>query len=222
MEHCTSPAHGQRPALLAAAVQLQIALEESTADRLLGFLHLLQRWNSTYNLTAVRDQADMLTQHLVDCLAVLAPLHRQLGAVPRRILDVGSGGGLPGVVMAIASPESEVVCVDSVGKKAAFIRQVAAELKLPNLRGEHARVENLRPGAFELVTSRAFAPLADFVSLTRQHLKPEAVWMAMKGRRPDAEIGALPADTVVFHVEQLKVPGLDAERCLVWIRPAPG
>ena len=139
-----------------------------------------------------------------------------------RVLDVGSGGGLPGVVWAIALPDLELHCVDTVGKKAAFVRQVAAELRLPNLKAEHARVESLKGPAADVVTSRAFASLADFVRLTAHLLAPGGVWMAMKGKRPDDEIAALPATAAMFHVEPLTVPGLDAERCLVWLRPATG
>ena len=181
---------------------------------------LLARWNATYNLTAVRDPAEMRVQHLADCLAVVEPLRRQLGQRAARLLDVGSGGGLPGVVLAVADANWDVTCVDAVGKKAAFIRQVAAELALPNLHAEHARVEALKKAPpFDVIASRAFASLADFVRLTRPLLAADGVWMAMKGKRPDDEIAALPADTEVFHVEPLAVPGLDAERCLVWMRP---
>jgi 16S rRNA (guanine527-N7)-methyltransferase len=134
-----------------------------------------------------------------------------------RLLDVGSGGGLPGVLIAVLCPGLQVSCVDTVGKKAAFIRQVGAELGLRNLRAEHARVEQL-PGRYDLITSRAFATLADFVALTRERLMPEGLWLAMKGKRPDEEIAALTTDVEVFHVEPLAVPGLDAERCLVWMR----
>ena len=134
-----------------------------------------------------------------------------------RLLDVGSGGGLPGVLLAIARPDVQVCCVDTVGKKAAFIRQVAAELRLPNLRAEHARVEDLA-SRHDIITSRAFASLADFISLTRERLAPGGVWMAMKGKSPDDERAGLPDDIEVFHVEQMQVPGLDAERCLVWMR----
>jgi 16S rRNA (guanine527-N7)-methyltransferase len=134
-----------------------------------------------------------------------------------KLLDVGSGGGLPGVLIAILCPQLQVSCVDTVGKKAAFIRQAAAELGLRQLRAEHARVEQL-PGRYDVITSRAFATLADFVALTRERLAPEGLWMAMKGKRPDDEIAALPADVEVFHVEPLQVPGLDAERCLIWMR----
>lgn len=188
--------------------------------RLEAYLGLLAKWNAAYNLTAVRDPAQMRAQHLADCLAVVEPLRRQLGAGrSARILDVGSGGGLPGVVLAAAEPAWDVTCVDTVGKKAAFVRQVAGELALPNLHAEHARVEALKARPFDVITSRAFASLPDFVRLTQPLLAPGGVWVAMKGKRPDDEIAALPASIEVFHVEPLTVPGLDAERCLVWMRP---
>ena len=212
-----------RPALEGACDSLGLALDPAALDRLLAYLALLQRWNATYNLTAVRDPGEMLTQHLADCLAVVGPLRRQLGAgTSRRILDVGSGGGLPGVVLAVLEPGWAVTCVDAVGKKAAFIRQVAVELRLRNLAAEHARVESLKAGGFDLITSRAFASLADFVSLTRKLLAADGVWAAMKGKTPEAELAALPAGIAVFHVEPIAVPGLDAERCIVWMREAAG
>ena len=184
---------------------------------LLAYLDLLERWNATYNLTAVRDREAMLVQHLADCLAVVSPLSRRLGS--GRLLDVGSGGGLPGVVLAIMLPSVQVCCVDAVGKKVAFVQQVAATLALPNLRGLHARVETLKEAAFELITSRAFASLEDFTRMTRPLLAHGGAWLAMKGKRPDAEIAALLNHVHVFHVEQLEVPGLDADRCLVWMQP---
>lgn len=204
------------------AGELGLALRDEQIDALVRFLALLQRWNTTYNLTAVRDPAQMLTQHLADCLAALAPLRGWLDGHPgaHKLLDVGSGGGLPGAVFAIVVPELEVTCVDTVGKKAAFVRQVAVELRLPTLRAEHARVEALGGGPFDVVVSRAFASLEDFVRLTRSHVGPEGTWLAMKGKRPDEEIAALPADIDVFHVEPLHVPGLSAERCLVWMKPS--
>ena len=201
------------------AAALGLALPDAAFDRLCTYLALLLKWNAAYNLTAVRDAAQMRVQHLADCLAVIAPLRRQVGRDRRRILDVGSGGGLPGVVLAIAEPPWDLSCVDTVGKKAAFIRQVAGELALPNLHALHARVETLPGPPFDVITSRAFASLGDFVRLTRPLLAPGGVWMAMKGRRPDDELAALPPDIDVFHVEPLVVPRLDAERCLIWMRP---
>jgi 16S rRNA (guanine527-N7)-methyltransferase len=183
------------------------------------YLNLLIKWNAAYNLTAVRDPAQMQTQHLADCLAAVAPLRRELGgANSPRILDVGSGGGLPGVVLAIAEPGWDVTCVDAVGKKAAFIRQVAGELALTNLHAEHARIETLNAMLFDVITARAFASLVDLTRLTRHVLADRGLWMAMKGKRPDDEIAALTPDVTAFHVEPLDVSGLVAERCLVWMR----
>ena len=179
------------------------------------YLDLLQRWNQTYNLTAVRERDDMLSQHLADCLALVPPLKQRQ---PKRVLDVGSGGGLPGVVIAALLPQCDVTCVDSVGKKTAFVRQVAGSLRLPNLHAIHNRVETLRVPTFDLITSRAFASLANFAALTAKHLSPQGVWVAMKGRTPADEIAELPRTIDVFHVEQLIVPGLDAQRCLVWMQ----
>ena len=210
-------------ALRQGAQALGLALNEGQIAQLLDFLALLQKWNKVYNLTAVRDPQEMLTHHLLDSLAAVAPLRRHLAGLPQgraaRLLDVGSGGGLPGVVFAICCPEADVRCVDTVAKKAAFIQQAAAALRLPNLHGIHARVETL-DGPFDVVSCRAFAALADFTAWSRQALGPQAVWLAMKGRHPHDEIAALPASVQVFHVEQLSVPGLGAERCIVWMRPA--
>lgn len=215
---------GLRPALADTCARLGLEADPAVLDRLLAYLALLVRWNATYNLTAVRDPEEMLTQHLADCLAVVGPLRRHLGTgSERRLLDVGSGGGLPGVVLAVLEPGWSVTCVDTVGKKAAFIRQAGVELALRNLRVEHARVEALKSAPFELITSRAFASLADFVELTRGLMAPGGVWVAMKGRRPQDELAALPTGIDVFHVEPLIVPGLGAERCLIWMREsAPG
>jgi 16S rRNA (guanine527-N7)-methyltransferase len=197
-----------------------LSATDARADpRLDRYLALLAQWNAAYNLTAVREPAQMRQLHLADCLAVIEPLRRQIGdRATGRILDVGSGGGLPGVVLALAEPRWDVTCVDSVGKKAAFVRQVAADLALPNLHAEHARVEALRAPPFDVITARAFAALADLVRLTRPLLAKGGVWMAMKGKRPDGEIAALPTAIDAFHVEPLVVPGLDADRCLVWMQ----
>lgn len=210
-----------RPALARAASQLALPLSTAEADTLIAYLALLQRWNATYNLTAVRDPAQMLTQHVADCLALMTPLRRHVGTSTgsARLLDVGSGGGLPGILIATMNPGIDVTCVDTVGKKAAFIRQAAGELRLKNLHAEHARVEQLRCEPFDVITSRAFSSLADFVELTAHLRADHGVWMAMKGKYPADELTDLPATVEVFHVEQLTVPGLDAERCLVWMRP---
>ena len=212
-----------RDVLTSGLRALGLQLSDEQVSLLLDYLALLQKWNKFYNLTAVRDPAEMMTHHLLDSLAAIGPLLRQTGGQPIKLLDVGSGGGLPGVVIAITCPQIQVSCVDTVGKKAAFIQQAAAALKLPNLRGVHARVESLKAeegGGFDVVCSRAFASLVDFTAWSSSALKPGAVWMAMKGKHPADEIAALPASVAVFHVEQLTVPGLDAERCIVWLRPS--
>jgi 16S rRNA (guanine527-N7)-methyltransferase len=204
--------------LKAGAAELGLALSATQLDQLMAYLALIQKWNKVYNLTAVRDPQEMLTHHLLDSLTAIAPLVRHTQGRPSKVLDVGSGGGLPGIVLAICRPELDVSCVDTVGKKAAFIQQVAATLKLPNLRGIHARVETLT-GPFDVICCRAFASLPDFVNWSRSALAGQGVWMAMKGKHPQAEIDGLPADVNVFHVEPLTVPGLDVERCMVWMKP---
>ena len=208
--------------LLDAAQALGLALTDAEVEALLAYQGLIAKWNKVYNLTAVRDPEQMLTQHLVDCLAAVPPLRRALagqGADAPALLDVGAGAGLPGVVFAILHPQLQVHCVDTVAKKAAFVQQVAVELRLPNLRGLHARVESLGQG-YDIVSSRAFASLVDFTTWSRAALKPGAVWLAMKGKEPVEEIAALPPQVKVFHVEHLQVPSLNAERCIVWMRPA--
>lgn len=210
-------------ALRDGVATLGLDLADSRYDVLLAYLDLLQKWNRVYNLTAVRDPMLMLRHHLLDSLAAIAPLRRTLLArgpeTGARLLDVGSGGGLPGVVIAICCPEIRVTCVDAVAKKAAFIRQSAVSLGLNNLESVHGRVERL-PGHFDVVGSRAFASLADFVGWTSQLLAPGACWMAMKGQHPADEIDELPETVRVFHVEQLHVPGLDGRRCIVWLELA--
>ena len=219
---------GQR--LDEALAQLQLEPDAGQRRQLLAHLALLAKWNAVYNLTALRDPDQMLTQHLFDCLAVLPVLrdparagrdHLADGAV---VLDVGSGGGLPGVVLAICAPGVQVHCVDAVAKKAAFVRQVRAELGLTNLFAHHARVETLRvrsageAGALPPVTlaiSRAFASLADFVRLTQGLLAPDGVWAAMKGAMPDDELRALPAGVELLAAITLGVPQLDARRHLL-------
>ena len=209
--------------LRAGLQTLGLVLEDGQVAALLEYLGLIQKWTRVYNLTAVRDPQEMLTHHLLDSLAVIAPMRRQLAALgvgeSLRVLDVGAGAGLPGVVLAICCPALTVHCVDTVAKKAAFVQQVAVSLRLPNLRGIHARVESLTD-PYDLVCSRAFASLLDFTTWSAAALAPAGVWMAMKGKDPQAEIGALGADVGVFHVEPLQVPSLDADRCLGWMRRA--
>lgn len=203
-------------ALDEGAAALDIPLDAQARSRLLAYADLILKWNKVYNLTALRDPALVLSHHLLDSLAVLPALRVQWPG-PAHLLDVGAGAGLPGVVISIACEDVEVSCLDAVAKKAAFVQQVASELGLKHLHGVHARVEKLS-GSYELITSRAFASLADFVSGSAHLLAPGGLWMAMKGKKPDEEIQALPATVEVFHVEQLQVPTLDAERCIVWMR----
>ena len=224
----SSENRGELVAGLAAGIGvLGLNLSEAQQQNLMAYLDLIQKWNKVYNLTALRDPKEMLTHHLLDSLSAVGPLQRHLQAVLSfdeqgcALLDVGSGGGLPGVVVAICCPKVRVTCVDAVSKKAAFVQQVAASLKLPNLKGVHARVEALS-GPFDVVCSRAFASLPDFVTWSSGALADAGVWMAMKGKLPTDEMLALPSFAQVFHVEQLQVPGLDAERCMIWMKKSPG
>ena len=204
--------------LRSGAQALGLDLSDAQIQHLLAYAALIQKWNKVYNLTALRDPADMLTHHLLDSLTAIAPLRRHTQGQPVRVLDVGSGGGLPGVVLAICMPELIVTCVDTVAKKAAFVQQVAVSLKLPNLRGLHARVESLTD-PYQVICSRAFASLPDFVTWSRSALAEDGVWMAMKGKHPQEEIDALPEGVKVLHVEPLMVPGLAVDRCIVWMKP---
>lgn len=207
-------------ALDAELPELSLAPDAPTRDKLLAYLGQLAKWNAVYNLTAIRDPAQMLVQHLFDCLSIVAPLRERgllgPGAV---VLDVGSGGGLPGVALAIVEPGAQVHCVDSVGKKSAFVAQLRGELALPNLYAHHARVEQLvAPGDLPpatLIVSRAFATLEDFVNASA-HLRSRAgVWAAMKGRLPEEEISALPPEVALAATITLRVPHLDAQRHLL-------
>ena len=202
---------------------LSLNVAEPQQRQLLSYMALIQKWNKVYNLTALRQAQEILTHHLLDSLSAVSPL---LGHIAKtkgdanagiELLDVGSGGGLPGVVIAICCPNIRVTCVDTVSKKAAFVQQVAASLRLSNLRGVHARVESLT-GPYDVVCSRAFASLPDFVSWSAAALSDGGVWMAMKGKLPEAEMAGLPSFAQVFHVEQLQVPGLEADRCMVWMK----
>ncbi len=210
--------HPQAAALRQGLDALDVRLSDAQQADLLAYLDLLLKWNKVYNLTALREPDQVLTHHVLDCLAVVRPMTERMPALTT-VLDVGAGGGLPAVVIALACPHIQVTAVDTVAKKAAFIQTAAHRLGLSNLKGVHARVEDVS-GPFDLVTSRAFASLHDFTAWSRGALAPHGVWMAMKGRTPDDEISALPASVQVDALEALQVPGLDAQRCLVWMRPA--
>ncbi len=216
------PATNDGPKTLRAlSTSLGLELDEQTIAKIGDYQRLLIQWSAVYNLTAVREPLQMQLRHLADCLAVLPSLRRFAAGRPISVLDVGSGGGLPGALLAIAQPDWQVECVDAVAKKVGFVRQVAAQLGLVNLRTTHARVEKIAApmnGGKQVVICRAFSSLADFTRLSQKTLAPAGVWVAMKGKVPDAEIAELPPSIAVFHVEHLTVPGLDAERCLVWMR----
>jgi len=209
-------------ALRAGLAELHLSLSNAQVQGLLDYQNLIGKWNKVYNLTAVRDPAEMLTHHLLDSLAAVAPLQKHLqdrGLTNARVLDVGAGAGLPGVVLAICCPTLAVTCVDTVGKKAAFIKHVALALGLPNLMGLHARVETItRP--FDVICSRAFASLADFTGWSQAALAPGGAWMALKGKHPAEELAMLPPNVTMFHVEPLTVPGLAAVRCIIWLQKA--
>ena len=196
---------------------LSLALSQAHQQALLDYVALLNKWNKVYNLTAVRDPEQMLIQHVLDCLAALPPLKHDFPEA-MDLLDVGAGGGLPSVVFAIACPRWQVTAVDTVAKKAAFIQTTAHSLRLLNLKAVHSRVEAL-VGSFDVVTCRAYASLRDFCNSSRHLLKPDGTWMAMKAKHPAEELSDLPANVSVDKVQALAVPGMDADRCLVWMRP---
>ena len=198
-------------ALASGLAALDITLPDEAQHKLLAFRDLLLKWNKTYNLTALRDPAQAISHHLLDSLAILP--HVGTG----NLLDVGSGGGLPGIPLAIARPELSVSMVDTVQKKTTFLQQAVIELGLKNVTVHHARVEAM-PGQYAQISSRAFAELGLFVSLTRHLLAPGGRWLAMKGVRPDEELKALPADITVEAIIPLTVPGLDAERHLIILK----
>jgi len=215
--------HSQTDELKDGLAALGITLSAHQVAQLLTYQDLIGKWNKVYNLTAVRSPDEMLRHHLLDSLAILPALNRHLSVAGfhegrARLLDVGSGAGLPGVVLAVCCINLQVTCVDTVGKKTAFIQQVASTLQLTNLKAVNARVETLKGADFDVVCSRAFASLVDFTAWSQAALAPTGVWLALKGKHPADELVALPSRISLFHVEQLKVPGLDAERCLLWMR----
>ena len=199
--------------LVQGVQQLSLKLQEAQQQKLLAYLTLLQKWNGVYNLTAVRDPMQMVTQHLLDSLTVVTAFDGV-----KSVLDVGSGGGLPGIVLAIAQPDMQVSLIDTVKKKTAFLTQVKAELGLRNVTVHSGRVEQLQSAEkFDAITSRAFAELADFVSLSGHLLSDGGRFIAMKGVLPKGEIEKLPTGWAVTAVRTLEVPGMEAERHLITI-----
>lgn len=197
--------------LAAGLAELGLDLSDAVQHKMLAFRDLLLKWNKTYNLTALRDPEQAISHHLLDSLTILP----HVGTGP--LLDVGSGGGLPGIPLAIACPGLSVGMVDTVQKKASFLQQASIELGLKNVTVHHARVEEMQ-GQYAQISSRAFADLGLFVSLTRHLLAPGGRWLAMKGVRPDDEIAALPAGITVEAIISLIVPGLEAERHLIILK----
>lgn len=193
---------------------LGLTLPPEVPTQLLNYLDLLQQWNRSFNLTAVRDPHDMVTRHLLDSLAI-APF-----VTGNSACDLGSGAGLPGLVLAIAAPERPWLLVDANGKKARFLRAAVRELALPNVQVAQQRVQDVQ-GSFDCITARAFAALPDMLDWGGHLLAPGGRWLAMKGRSPDDELAALPAAYTVQSVHALSVPGLDAERHLAIISQRP-
>jgi 16S rRNA (guanine527-N7)-methyltransferase len=205
--------------LISGAAKMGVSVTDAQAEKLLDYLDLLQKWNKAYNLTAVRERPAMLTQHLLDSLSIVPHLP------PGDLLDVGSGGGLPGIPLAILQPERSITLIDTVGKKVAFLKQAAMTLGLKNLQAVSARIESWVPPAehasgFALITARAYATLATLVGQTRRLLAPNGGWYAMKGINPAAEMAELPPDVSVNAVISLDVPDLGAERHLILLAPA--
>ena len=203
------------------AMGMSISAEQKT--ELLAYLEQLLRWNKTYNLTAIRDPEQGLIHHIFDSLSVVVPLAKYLKDEDIKapvIVDVGSGGGLPGAVLAIVFKHAKVTCVDTVEKKTSFIRQVASVLKLDNLKALHSRIENLDPLNADVVISRAFASLEYFANLAGMHVAPNKKLIGMKGKHPDEEGTALlqKGEWDIEKIEPLNVPELQAERCLVWMQ----
>ncbi len=204
--------------LIAGAAKMGVALTEAQSEKLLDYLDLLQKWNKAYNLTAVRERPAMLTQHLLDSLSIVPHLP------PGDLLDVGSGGGLPGIPLAILQPERSITLVDTVGKKVAFLKQAAMTLGLKNLQAVSTRIESWVPpaehtGGFALITARAYATLQTLVGQTQRLLAPNGGWYAMKGVIPAAEMAELASDVSVRAVIPLDVPDLGAERHLILLAP---
>jgi 16S rRNA (guanine527-N7)-methyltransferase len=203
-----------------AGAELGLTLSEAQAQRLAQFAALLLRWNAVYNLTAIESPQAVVSHHLLDSLAVVPHLPPEAGGRPLRVLDVGAGGGLPGIPLAVARPDASFTLLDRVGKKTAFLEQVRLELDLRNIEVVRARVQDYRAAAgFDVIVSRAFAAMADMVRLTWHLIAPDGCWIAMKGAYPAEEVDQLPASVELVRTVTLRVPLLDADRHLVVLRP---
>jgi 16S rRNA (guanine527-N7)-methyltransferase len=207
------------PALAGGIRALGLNVSAAAQGKLLQYVVLLEKWNRTYNLTAIREPDRMLAHHLLDSLAVLPHVP---SFSPLRMIDVGSGAGLPGIPIALARPDWQVALLDSNGKKAAFLRQAAAELGLKNCEVIAMRVEDFRPEhLFDVVITRAYAELAKFVADTAPLVRRSGRWLAMKGAYPREELARIGEQVRVIGVSGLEIPGLDAERHLVIMAPKP-
>ncbi len=217
------------PLLASLASELDLDLSPGQCATLVDYATLLRRWNRVHNLTAVDSPSDLLTHHLLDCLAVVRPIERALGRYatgllpgrPVHFLDAGSGAGLPGIPMAVARPRWQGLLVDAVQKKCAFLQQAQVELGLDNIRVRHGRLENADLGAHDIIVSRAFASLREFTTLTRALLQPNGLWIAMKGRNPADELDELPEGVEAVDTSTLRVPQLNEQRHVVVLRRDP-
>ena len=195
-------------------IALGLTLDRDTQQRLLDYIALIEKWNRVYNLTAIREPEKMVSHHLLDSLAVTPHLHA------KRVLDVGSGAGLPGIPLALVNPDTQVTLLDSNHKKTAFLNQAVMELKLKNTEVCSERVESWQTqNRFDVVISRAFSDMGEFVRVTRHLLAPGGMFAAMKGMHPYEEIDKLPPDCKVRQVLPLAIPSLEGARHLVLIEP---
>ena len=216
MRGAAAKVHADNDELAAGLHSLGLTLPEAARAKLAAYIALLAKWNRTYNLTAIREPARMVTHHLLDALAVLPQLPQR---AQLRVLDVGAGGGVPGIPLAIARPEWRVVLLDSNHKKATFLTQAAIELALPNVTAVAGRVEDYAPEApFDIVIARAFSDLRTFAESSAHHVAPGGALFAMKGVYPDEEIADLPGDIETIAAAALTVPGLAAARHLIVMR----
>lgn len=199
--------------LESGVAELQLKLSESQINKLMTYLDLLIKWNAVYNLTSVRNPVEMVKQHLLDSLAAAFAFEQA-----KNIIDVGSGGGLPGIVLAIVYPDKKIALIDTVNKKTAFLKQVKAELDLKNVTVYTGRVEDLKvEESFDVITSRAFSELSNFVNWAGHLLSPEGNMIALKGQLPKDEIDLLPSGWKIKQIQAVTVPGLDVQRHLLWL-----